>query len=318
MDKVVDFVGNSKQLNGVYYIEFKEGKSTGLKAYNVFTESGLSMNILIDRGMDISDLKVDGKNVSFLSHTGLVNSNYFVEEDNRGFMRNFNVGFLTTGGLSYMGTPSKSKNFGLHGVISNTPADNYYYKLKENCIEIVGKVREAEMLGVNLVLERRIKVYTKEKKILVSDVVKNKSYTRTPLMLLYHVNFGYPFFNPNIRLIIDPEKTVNRDDNEIRNWHTFSYPEKVKNEEVYIHKMKKTEAIVESPDTSMRMKMMYSENLPILNEWKLESKGSYVLGLEPATNSVTGYDEQKLENKIQYLDAREERKFNLDFSFERI
>ena len=260
MDKVVDFVGNSKQLNGVYYIEFKEGKSTGLKAYNVFT----------------------------------------------------------TGGLSYMGTPSKSKNFGLHGVISNTPADNYYYKLKENCIEIVGKVREAEMLGVNLVLERRIKVYTKEKKISVSDVVKNKSYTRTPLMLLYHVNFGYPFFNPNIRLIIDPEKTVNRDDNEIRNWHTFSYPEKVKNEEVYIHKMKKTEAIVESPDTSMRMKMMYSENLPILNEWKLESKGSYVLGLESATNSVTGYDEQKLENKIQYLDAREERKFNLDFSFERI
>ncbi len=99
------FVGNPLQTSGAQTIQFLEGKAAGLKMIRMYNEAGLSMLVAPDRGMDIPELKVHGTNISFVSVTGFVNSTYFVEQGATGFMRNFNVGFLTTGGLSYMGAP---------------------------------------------------------------------------------------------------------------------------------------------------------------------------------------------------------------------
>lgn len=312
-----NYIGNPKQLNEVRLIQFLEGKASGMKAYEVCTESGLQMTILLDRGMDISTLKIKGTNIGFMSSTGLVNSTYFVEDKDKGFMNNFTVGFLTTGGLSYMG--SSSMNHGLHGVISNTPAENFGYKILKDQIVISGDIHDARMFGQNLCLHRKIKISTLEPKFEIEDRIKNLSDVRSPYMVLYHNNYGYPFFDEKALLKMDTKKTTDRNGNNCKLVTSFVAPSANKPEKVYFNKLNNSKYILKSPKTNLQINVSISlDTLPIVNQWILERKRNYVLGIEPATNNVNGYAEAKKDGNLKYLEPDEEVSFDLKYHFQKL
>lgn len=315
-----NYVGNPAQLNNVKYIQFLEGKAAGMKAYEVTTASGFSLTVAIDRGLDIPELKLDGQNISFMSSTGLVNSTYFSENRDLGFMRNFNVGFLTTGGLSYMG--SSSENQGLHGTISNTPAHNYSYQISQKEILIQGYVTDTSMFGPNLILHRQISLSTDCPKIRIHDILINDSDETMPYMVLYHNNYGYPFLNPDTKIKFDAIKSCDRNYRVVQaksNCMSLDQATKGRPEQVFFHKVRTPEFSLISPKVKLELNVKYSGyTLPILNEWKLARSKNYVLGMEPGTNDVNGFEQAKKDNKLNMIEPDQRVEFNLVFEFRKV
>ncbi|MBM6412149.1 DUF4432 family protein, partial [Lacticaseibacillus paracasei] len=71
---------------------------------------------------------------------------------------------------------------------------------------VSGAVRETAMFGVNLVMNRKIVIPKNETKIRIHDVVINEGVPPASLMMLYHMNFGYPFFSPESQLVLNAAK----------------------------------------------------------------------------------------------------------------
>ncbi len=67
------------------------------------------------------------------------------------------------------------------------------------------------MFGVNLLLKRRITLPKAQTSIYLHDIVVNEGSRPAPLMMLYHMNFGYPFFGPETQLVLDPLVTTDRE-----------------------------------------------------------------------------------------------------------
>lgn len=317
------FIGNEAQTSGAQLVQFLEGKATGLKAIRMYNQAGLSLLVTQDRGMDIPELKVHGINISFMSSTGLVNSTYFVENGSQGFMRNFNVGFLTTGGLSYMGA-SDEPQLGLHGTISNTPAENFEHQTTSSVVKVSGAVRETSMFGVNLLLKREVVIPKTETKIKIHDVVTNEGVQTSPLMMLYHMNFGYPFFSPDTRLIMNTVNPTDRDGKLAIDWNQFDQPQPGTTEKVYFHDFadqsdKDFQYRLLSPTTELQATVTISPSmLSVLNEWKLTQTKNYVLGLEPATNNVNGLEAAKRDGTLKTIEPNEAVTFDLEIEFSKM
>jgi len=97
--------GNLHQLAGVLPLTLTDGPEKGVRGALIRSGSGLNLLVLADRGMDIGLAEFEEKNLNWNSNTGFLHPSYFEPEGN-GWLRGFYGGFLTTGGLTYMGAPS--------------------------------------------------------------------------------------------------------------------------------------------------------------------------------------------------------------------
>ena len=70
-----------------------------------------------------------------------------------------------------------------------------------------GRMRETVVFGENLSLTRRISTSLGSSKLLIRDVVVNEGFQKTPHMMLYHCNFGFPLLAEGSELIA-PDKNV--------------------------------------------------------------------------------------------------------------
>lgn len=320
-------VGDLQQVAGIKDYTFNEGKAKGVRALEIFSSGGLDLTILPDRGMDIVSLKYKGVNISYLSKTGIVSPKYFVEDEAKGFFRNFSAGFLTTGGLSYMGAPSyvNGRKLGLHGLISNTPAYNVYYTdnyFNEGLLQVIGKVKEAEFFGEHLVLTRKIKYCAKEKTIYINDKVTNYNFEKSSFMILYHINFGYPFLSPDLEINIPTQNIVPRDINSIKkDYNTITNPIHDKKEEVFFHELKTDQnKIVNITLKNTKLKIgieitYLHKDLPYLTQWKSMKSSEYVLGIEPGNYNVLGKHDAIKKDELTYLKPLEEKNIALKIRF---
>lgn len=277
--------------------------------------------------MDIVSLKYKGINISYLSKTGIVSPEYFIEDDVKGFFRNFSAGFLTTGGLSYMGAPSyvDGRKLGLHGVISNTPAYNVCYIddfSKEDSLIVSGKVKEAEVFGNHLILTREIKYDKKKNTIYINDNIKNLNYEKSSFMILYHINFGYPFLSPDLDINLPSKNTISRDENSVKeNYSTITEPSPYKKEEVFFHEMisdKNDTVNITLKNTKLKIGVEITylyKDLPYLTQWKSMRSSEYVLGIEPGNYNVLGKRNAIENRKLTYLNPLEEKNIKLKVRF---
>ena len=67
------------------------------------------------------------------------------------------------------------------------------------------------MFGENLLLERSIETSVGGSTIAIRDTVRNDAHGRTPLMMLYHINAGWPLVDAGTRLLLPGAKTTPRD-----------------------------------------------------------------------------------------------------------
>ncbi len=322
--ELMERIGDITQVAGAERVTLQSGRAGGTEAVYVKTGSGLCFTILPGRGMDISHASHNGRAFGFVSKTGVVAPQYF-EPEEKNFLRNFYAGLVTTCGLNNIGVPCTDggRSFGLHDRVHALPAEDLSIRQEwvgdEFVMEISGKMRQAEVFNEYLVLTRTYTVKLGENKITWRDEVKNHGFDTVPLMLLYHINFGFPLLDEGTRLILPPHTTRPRDaeaEKGVDQYDSFSGPVHGYAEQVFYHD------VTPDSDGSVTMKLVnhqsfsvavtYNKNqLPYLAEWKQVGQGDYTVGLEPGTYVPEGRANARARGHLLTIDPFETKQVDI-------
>lgn len=325
------YVGNLLQAGGCRHLEYTDGLARNMRAIQINTGSGLQYTVLPDRGMDISLANFKGTNLIYITPNGETHPGFY-EPEGIGWLRTFSGGLLTTCGLTYLGAPAKDGNeeLGLHGRYSTIPAhqvndlsgwDNETYKIR-----IKGIVEEASLFGNKLRLVREITSDLGRNKITISDTITNFGSRPSPVTIMYHMNFGYPFLDENIELHLNPVKTVPRDEIAlagINEYRKFSMPYARFEEQVFFHTLgdengKATVSLINKL-RGIKTTIQYNINeLPCFTQWKMMGYGEYVLGLEPGNVFSKSRDILRNEGSLPFLEPNESIEKKITISVEDI
>lgn len=306
--KIMKYVGSMQQEAYVRPVTLSEGRSSGLKAYEV--KNGLMRyEILADKCLDVSGLSYRGINMNFLSKPGLQGRNHYDTHGDEA-IRSIMGGLFFTAGLENICAPCTvdGTEYPMHGRIRTTPGEHLSadacWKDGQYCLTLSGEMREAALFGENMVLRREISSVYGEKTITVTDVIENEAWREEPLMLLYHINIGYPFLDENLRLYIPTRKVTARDEFGVGHEQEYDRMDPPKDNEpeyVFIHDLKtgeegETEVLAVNEALGLGLRIAWkTDNLPYFMEWKSTASGDYVIGLEPSNSSVYGrpYHEER-------------------------
>ena len=328
-------IGRLEQVAGIEPFVFDDGPARGVRAFRFRTGSGLSFDVVPDRGMDLSVAEHGGTPLAWLSPNGVVAPSFY-EPTGEGWLRSFPGGLLVTCGLRNVGPPGEreGEELGLHGRASNTPASRVSYDASwddEGCVlEARGHIREARVFGPNLVLRRRISARVGESRVRIEDEVENEGVVPEPLMVLYHINLGWPLLDETTRLVgpgktgdpPEPRDEVARDG--LGAWDRFAAPTPGFRERVFYHSPVAggdglAEARVENPPLGLSFSVRFRpEQLPEFVQWTMTGEGIYVLGLEPATCRVGGRAAEEAAGRVIRLEPGETRLHRLEIEVSRL
>ena len=296
---LMKFAGSLQQAAYVRPIEYEEGRSKNLKAYDV-KNGKISFRVLADKCLDVSEFSYAGINMSFLSKPGLQGLGHY---DTNGLeaQRSIMGGLFFTAGLENICAPCKinGSDYPMHGRLRTTPAEHLsgdaFWKDEKYHLKISGEMREAALFGENLVLRRSIETIYGEKSFTLTDEFENEAFRDEPFMLLYHINMGWPFLDENTKFYIPTSKVTARDENAKGHEAEYNKMEAPKDNEpeyVFIHEIKSdvnndTEVLVLNPELKLGLKISWNKKfLPNFMQWKSIASGDYVVGLEPANSPV--------------------------------
>ncbi len=322
--------GDISQIGGTKLYELQDGNEKGVRAIDFKTGSGFNFTVIPDRGMDISYAEYQGASLAYISPTGTLAPSFY-ESQGLGWLRGFYGGLLVTCGLTYAGAPSidNGQELGLHGRASYIPARNLWVDGEWDGDTYVmwaqGKVREAAVFGENVCLTRKIWARLGESRLFIEDVAENLGFERTPHMILYHINIGFPLLDSSAELITASQDVRPRDENArpgLEECFCFSDPIPGYAEQVFYHEMKMDQdghVWVALVNTSFKngqglgIYVKYSKSeLPNFVQWKMIGEGLYVVGLEPANCGVEGRAKERERGTLQFLEPGEKRYYNLE------
>ncbi len=326
--QMLKYVGDFSQLFGIKEYTLVGGKADGVRAFDVNNGSGLVFTILADRCLDIAGLSFKGYNCSYISKTGIVAPQYY-DQNGIGFLRSFHSGFFTTCGLRNVGGPCEEngESFGLHGRISNTPAEEICASTEwiddVPVLTISGKIREARVFGENLRLGRKIICKYGENKITIQNTVENLGFNREPLMLLFHFNLGYPLLDKDSLLVTPTLKLKPKDQEAAKgeaSYNQCQQPTPGFAEQVFYHDLAsdndgETRAALINKKLEIGVALSFNKNqLFNFTQWKQMGEGEYVMGMEPCNCFVGGRLDPENKKNIQYLEPGEIRNFDIDIT----
>ncbi len=152
--------------------------------------------------------------------------------------------------------------------------------------------------------------------------MRNEGHGTEPLMLLYHINLGWPLLDASAHLVGPGDPPEPRDAEArkgLENWDTFAAPMAGFRERVFYHRPRTdaegwAEARLENPslEGGIALSVRFRpEELPHFVQWTMTGEGTYVVGLEPATCRVGGYQKEEAEGRVIHLSPGESRRFRL-------
>jgi hypothetical protein len=329
---LIDHVGNLTQIGGLKHYYLGDGKAHGVEAVDITTGSGLVFTVLPGRGMDIAWASYKGLSLAYISKTGIASPVYY-ESDGMKWLRTFFAGLLTTCGLSNVGDPCTETreligeiNHGLHGRISNSGAEQVCcseeWKSGKYVMSVSGKMREAVLHGENVTLRRTISCCLGDRSFTLHDTVKNEGRYDHHLMLLYHVNFGYPLLDADSRIIINSKKTTTTKGDPVSgdNYRICHVPEKRAAQYGYSHELAANKngmakyALVNNR-LGIGLAVEYEKSkLPKFNQWSSLSTGEYIQALEPGTCLPITREEVERRGEALVIRSREEYETKINFS----
>jgi len=315
------YIGHPAQICGVDQVRLQGGKGDGMRLFEVHNATGLRLTVSADRCADIARLSFKGDNFSYMSPCGFV-SPAFYDKEGTGFLKSFTGGFLTTCGLAAVGSPSidEGETLPLHGTIANIPAEHIYWEENDSEIIIHAIVRDCAIFARKLVLKRTITVSKYESKLKLSDTIVNEGDTESPLMVLYHMNMGYPLLSENSELKINSVKVTPRDARAaegIDTWNRMLPPTPGFAEQCYYHTFEGSASVsLYNPDIRKGLEISFdSAVLDHFIEWKMMGVHDYVLGLEPAICYVEGRDKARALGDLRHISPGEEVTLSLEVNF---
>lgn len=315
-------IGHTSQLGGLKQYQLAEGRAAGVRAVDFRTTRGLEFTVLLDRGMDISEARYKGMSLCWRSAAGDAAPTYY---DPRGpeWLWTFFGGLLTTCGLTQAGPPHQDsgEELGLHGRVSTIPAERV--SLREEWsgdqleLEVSGVVREARLFGPGLEMHRTISARADCTGFSVRDRIANVGARPAPLMLLYHINAGFPLLDDKSELILPSTEAAPRDaeaEDGKERWAEMHAPVSGYAEKVYFHTVRAdsdgvvTCALINrrlDGGIGLRLRYRLSE-LPFLTQWKMLGDREYVLGIEPGNCKPIGRSAARAAGELVELAVGEE------------
>jgi hypothetical protein len=322
-------IGHISQLAGAKQYKLTSGKGGGAAAIDVKNGSGLEFTILPDRGMDIAWCSFKEIPIGFISKAGVSAPGYY-EESDKGFLKNFYAGLLTTCGYTYMGQACEDNGemLGPHGYASHIPAEDVAvyqeWEGDEFVIKVRGKVTESQMFGPNIVLTREISTCMGKNSITIRDRIENCGYNRQPFMLLYHHNLGYPIVSEDTILYTSKGTITPRTEEArkgLQEYDTFQEPTHDYKEQVFYHQLEsqKNDKVFAclfnktlGSDGIGSYVAFNNKQLPYLVQWKQMGEGDYAVGLEPGTWTCDGRDVARRKGELNYIEPGEIKNFELE------
>jgi len=326
--QMLRYVGDFSQLFGIKEYTLVGGKADGVKAFDINNGSGLIFTVLADRCLDIAGLSFKGINCSYIGKPSIVAPQYY-DQNGIGFLRSFHSGFLTTCGLRNVGGPCEEngESFGLHGRMSNTPAEEVCASTEwindVPVLTISGKMREARVFGENLRLGRKIICKYGENKITLQNTVENLGFNSEPLMLLFHFNMGYPLLDKDTVLLTSTRKLMPKDQAAAKGMDSYNHSQQPTPgfaEQVFYHdlasdKNGQTSVALVNKKLEIGVALSFNKNqLFNFTQWRQMGEGEYVMGIEPCNCFVGGRLDPENKKHIQYIEPGEIRNFDIDIT----
>ena len=304
------------QLASIRRLVSDDGKGRGMRILEVNNGSGLSFTVYPDRGMDLGQAYYKGTPLAWVSRNSEVAPQYY-DAQGLEWLRTWGGGLLTGCGLTNVGGPNTATDgaHGLHGRLSHLPAeevntnacwtDNVTYALS-----VSGRVRQSKVFGENLLLTRKISTGLGDASITVRDTIENQGYTPSPLMLLYHLNLGWPLVDEGATLEAPTHEIIPQNAHAaagLADWPRISAPVPGFSEQVYYHALTSdTQGLSAIRLVNQRLGLAFSVSyrtaeLPYLIQWKMMGQGEYVVGLEPANCYPEGQEKIASRNLLRHL-----------------
>ena len=309
------YIGHDSQLYGVEEHRLVGGKGDGMRLLQVTNGKGLELTVLPDRCCDIARLKKGGVNLSYFSSCGYVAPAYY-DDRGAGFLKSFTAGFLTTCGLHAVGSPctDEGEDLPLHGTVANQPAEQVYWVEENGELVIHGIIKDEAVFGRKLRLHREIHVSLEENTFRIVDTVENTGAKDSPLMLLYHMNMGYPLLDEESVVNVSSDSVTPRNAHAatgLADWAKMEKPNPDYEEMCFYHHCKgEGVASIHQPKLNTTLSIRFDTNtLPCFTEWKMMGVREYVLGLEPGNCTPDGRDVMRQNGQLQTLPAGEKRTF---------
>ncbi|MBL8798090.1 MAG: aldose 1-epimerase family protein [Planctomycetia bacterium] len=288
----------------------------------------LAYSVLPTRGMGIWHGEYRGNFLGWHSpvrgpvHPRFVN---LTERQGLGWLRGFDE-LLCRCGLACNGPPgedawtdkqgaSHKSQVTLHGRITNLPAQLVEVRIGLDPpyeMSVIGRVEECELFGPQLVLTTTITTAPGSNRLVLHDVVENRSAAPAEMQLLYHCNVGPPFLEAGSRVvapIAELAPMTARAAEGIDTYDTYLGPTTGYAEQVYAYDLQadaagRTLALLynRNADKGLALRWNHSE-LPCFIVWKNTAavEDGYVTGLEPSLNYPNFKSFERQQGRVKML-----------------
>ena len=315
------YLGHPSQLCAVEEFRLVGGKGDGMRLYQIRNAAGLMLTVSADRCADISRISFKGDNIGYFSPCGYVAPAYY-DKDGLEFLKSFTAGFMTTCGFVNVGGPNEDggEYSGLHGTIGNTPCDRIWWTEDDEKFQIHAFISDSRIFSRKLVMNRTITVSKFENVFSVEDTIENEGDAASPLMLLYHVNMGYPLLSETAEIKIPSIKAEPADQHaadDIDKMEQFSAPIPNWAEQCYFHQFDgMVKASIYNPAIGKGLEISGdTDTLDYLTEWKMPGVRDYVLGLEPGNCPPISREGARERGVLKFIEPGEKKTYKFSVRF---
>jgi hypothetical protein len=186
----------------------------------------------------------------------------------------------------------------LHGRVANRPAHVVEVRVSldpPHELSVTGQVEESELFFPHLYLTATFTTVPGSNRLVVHDVVENRSAEPAEMQMLYHCNVGPPFLEAGSRVVAPVREMAPltaRAAEGIDTYDTYGGPVAGFAEQVYCYELEadtagRTLALLYNATADKGMTLRWNrKELPCFTVWRNTAavEDGYVTGLEPATN----------------------------------
>jgi hypothetical protein len=330
--EILKRIGDISQIASAEAIELADGNERGVRCVVLRNAAGLELSVATERGMSIVGLRYKGVPLPFMSGTGSVNP-AFGELRGLNWLKTWPAGFLTTCGLTQVGSPcvDAGEELGIHGRVAGIPGRNVAWggewKSDDYLVYVKGDVLETAMYGFRLQLTRRISMGISDSFFVIEDRIENLGFSPTPLMFLQHINLGWPLVDSTTRLDLPTHTPEARDGDAqvgLDSYTRFIDPTPGYREQVFYHTLqadKNGQVAVRLVNPSFNqgqglgVELRYAlQDYPVLVEWKQMGEGFYTVGIEPSNCHVSGRVAERERGSLELLPALASKTYRLEIA----
>lgn len=267
-DRLPELVGDLRQLASVSRLTLADGPDVGQQLIAVSTGSGLDFQLKEAGSLDIRSLHLRGVPVGWRHPAG-----------DTGNPQHALTGFLVTCGLENVRAPRAG--LPQHGSLALSPvrllATGEDWQAPRPELFVEGEITQALPDGSVCRILRRISAPIGGTCFRIGDRIENVSAVPAEVMLLYHINFGFPVVAPGCRVRLGQTLLM-----KVPDLDAHPAPDLPQ-----CHKMPTdSEIVLERPAAGgwpgLRLALsLDSESLPFLQTWRDARAHRNILALEP-------------------------------------